>query len=132
MPALFSTVTLPAQDPARTLAFLTGALGLTVDARYGDLVYLATGSTRLAIYPSESLARYCGVVPDSTASSVLLSLNFPSIAAVDAAVSRAIETGAILTRAPGPFEWGGHGACLRDPEGHLWELVHAPGRAVSP
>ena len=129
MPPVFSTVTLPTDDLDRALAFCTTTLGFEVDARYGDLIYLATGPIRLALYPRKDLATYVGVAAMSAAASVVVSLELPTPAAVDHLVERAIAAGAHLTRACAPFAWGGYGACFRDPDGHLWEVVHAPARS---
>lgn len=128
MRPVFSTVTLPTDDLERAIAFCTNALGFEVDARYGDLVYLATGPIRLALYPRKDLASYVEVDELSESSSTVLSLQLPSREDVDRAVERALVARAQLTRVAAPFAWGGYGACLRDPDGHLWELVHAPDR----
>jgi uncharacterized glyoxalase superfamily protein PhnB len=39
----------------------------------------------------------------------------------------ALGAGADLVKAPVPTEWGGYSGYFADPDGHLWELVHAPG-----
>lgn len=130
MRPVFSTVTLPTDDLERAIAFCTTALGLEVDARYGDLVYLATGPIRLALYPRKDLASYVGVDALDRSSSTVLSLQLASRGDVDRTIERAVAARAHLTRAAAPFSWGGYGACLRDPDGHLWELVHAPDRAA--
>ena len=122
----FSTVALGVDDVDRALNFYGEAFGLEVQARYGQLVYLATGSTRLALYPRTALAAYAGVEPAPTDAGVLLSLNLDSRTAVDRSLRGAIEAGAVLSRPAGRFDWGGYGGCVRDPDGHLWELVHAP------
>ena len=39
---------------------------------------------------------------------------------------RAVAAGAREVKPPQPTFWGGFGACFRDPDGHLWEVVHNP------
>lgn len=126
MRSVLSTVTLPTDDLERAVMWCTEVLGLQVEARYGELVYLATGPIRLALYPRDTLASYLGVTSMDRRSSIVLSLNLATSAAVDAMAAHAVAAGAELTREPAGFEWGGYGACIRDLDGHLWELVHAP------
>ena len=89
---------------------------------------MATGPIRLALYPRKDLASYVEVDELSATSPTVLSLQFPTREDVDRTVERAVAARAHVTRAAAPFAWGGYGACLRDPDGHLWELVHTPDR----
>jgi PhnB protein len=52
--------------------------------------------------------------------SVAISINLPNASAVDAAVSRAIEAGAIATMPVEDAFWGARYGRVRDPFGHVW------------
>jgi uncharacterized glyoxalase superfamily protein PhnB len=45
---------------------------------------------------------------------------------VDVAYERALAAGATPVRPPHATFWGGYGAYVADPDGHLWELVFNP------
>ena len=46
----------------------------------------------------------------------------------DETVERCLEHGGHPLRAPGPMVWGGYAATLRDPDGHVWEVVRGAGQ----
>jgi hypothetical protein len=56
----------------------------------------------------------------------MISFNVADPGTVDAILDRAGGLGAVITRAPHATAWGGFAGCFRDPEGHLWEVVHNP------
>jgi catechol 2,3-dioxygenase-like lactoylglutathione lyase family enzyme len=119
----FSTVALGVADPADAERFCVEGLGLSVDARpLPDLVYLASGPTRIALYPARELAEYAGTAL-RPAGGVLLALNLDSSTEVDARFERALARGATPLRRPQRTDWGGYVATLADPDGHVWELV---------
>lgn len=121
----FSTVALGVADLAVAERFCVEGLGLAVHSRpQPDLVYLASGETRIALYPSDALAEYAGIAA-RPAGGVVLSLNLDSAAEVDQVYARCVEYGGSALRAPGPMDWGGHAGTVQDPDGHLWEIVHA-------
>lgn len=124
----FSTVALAVEDLDRSLAFYTQGFGFTVDSRpQEDLVYLASGETRLALYPAGKLASYAGTGA-TPPGGVVLSLNLGSAAEVDGTMARCLEHGGHPLRAAGPMDWGGYAATLRDPDGHVWEIVRGAGQ----
>jgi uncharacterized glyoxalase superfamily protein PhnB len=121
----FSTVALGVADPATAEGFYCDGLGFAVDSRpRPDLVYLASGETRIALYPARALAMYAGV-DARPAGGVVLSVNVESAAEVDRLIGRCLDHGATEARAPGPMDWGGYAGCVQDPDGHVWEIVCA-------
>jgi predicted lactoylglutathione lyase len=121
----FSTIALGVSDLVRALAFYTDGLGFGIDSRpQPGLIYLATGETRIALFPSEQLAEYAGV-PAAPPAGVVLSMNVESAVQVDAFVERALEHGGSGLRPPAEMDWGGYAATVRDPDGHVWEIVWA-------
>ena len=58
----FSTVALGVADLERSIAFYTDGIGFAIASRpQPDLVYLASGETRIALHPADQLAAYAGV-----------------------------------------------------------------------
>lgn len=123
----FSTVALGVSDLVVSERFYVDGLGFAVDSRpQADLVYLASGETRIALYPADRLAEYVGAEARA-AGGVVLSLNLSSAAEVDASMQRALSHGGTGLREPGTMDWDGYAATLKDPDGHTWELVWAAG-----
>jgi predicted lactoylglutathione lyase len=46
---------------------------------------------------------------------------------VDESFAHAIKAGGKLLRAPEPTDYGGYRGYFADPDGHVWEIVTAPG-----
>jgi predicted lactoylglutathione lyase len=121
----FSTVALGVADLGAAERFYAEGLGLAIDSRpQPDLVYLASGETRIALYPAKALADYAGVV-ERPAGGVVLSLNVESPEEVEAILDRCVRAGGELIRPGGHMEWGGHAGTVADPDGHVWEIVCA-------
>lgn len=121
-----STVALGVRDLAAAEHFYVQGLGWTVDSRpQPDLVYLATGTTRVALYPLDALARYAGATLQPGAGS-LLGLNVDSREDVETLCARAAAHGGRVVRAPQRLEWGGFAGVVADRDGHLLEIVWSP------
>jgi len=122
-----SIVTLGVADLARSRAFYE-ALGMTAGPGSGDqIVFIQLAGLVLALYPRDLLAEDALVASDGQGfDGITLARNYPSEAAVDAAMARAIAAGARQTKAPQKVFWGGYSGYFADPDGHLWELAHNP------
>ena len=86
---------------------------------YGYAELAADAECELA--PLEDLPAYRGIT---------LALNLPSEDAVDLAFARVHEVGGRIVKPATPTEWGGYSGYFADPDGHLWEIAHAPGFPV--
>jgi len=62
---------------------------------------------------------------------VTLAWNCATPVEVDAAFAKAIAAGAGLLRRPEKTEYGGYRGYFADPDGHAWEVVQAPGFALT-
>ncbi len=116
-------VVLVVEDLERSLAFYTGRLGLALSHRTGPYAQLATGRTRLALYERGALAAALGTglrapAPDAPG----FALGF-KVDDVDAAWDELVAAGADAVAPPTTRPWGQRSAHLRDPDGHLVELV---------
>ena len=81
----------------------------------------------LALYPRNELAKDARI-PSGPAQSGEFSLGHlvQNRAEVDALIARAQEAGATITDEPHDRAWGIYSGYFRDPDGHLWEIIHNP------
>ena len=56
-----------------------------------------------------------------------LAWNCATPAEVDAAFAKAVAAGAKPLRPPEKTDYGGYRGYFSDPDGHVWEVVQAPG-----
>lgn len=122
-----SVITLGVDDVDTAARFYREGLGLKTGSVKGGVTYFDTGGTWLALFPRDALARYAGVSSQGEGfSGVTLSVNVDSRAAVDALIERAVSAGAEAIKSAGEVGWGGYTGWIRDPYGHLWEVVWNP------
>ena len=121
----FSTVALGVRDLLAAERFYRDGLGFEIASRpQPDLLYLASGETRIALYPAPKLADYAGGA-ETTPGGVVLSLNLATADEVNLVLERALAAGGRALRTPTRMEWGGYAGTVADPDGHVWELVWA-------
>ncbi|MCM5560008.1 VOC family protein [Pleomorphomonas sp. JP5] len=126
----FSTVSIIAlgvSDLGRARAFYE-ALGFTAGPGSGEqIVFFQLGGLVLSLYPRALLAEDAEVENDGQGfDGMTLAHNYPSEEAVDAAMARALASGATLKKKPQKVFWGGYSGYFADPDGHLWEVAHNP------
>lgn len=132
LPPNFSIVTLGVADLDRSIDFYL-ALGWELRGdRAQGIVWFRTTGTWIGLFPTEDLAGDVGLpaepLPEFRGST--LALNFDSPQEVDAAFEVALAAGARLVKKATMADWGGYSGYVADPDGHLWELAHAPGFTV--
>ena len=122
-----SLVTLGVADLGRSRAFYE-ALGFVAGPGSGDqIVFFQLAGLVMGLYPRHLLAEDALVPADGSGfSGVTLAHNYPSEAAVDAAMAAALAAGATLKKTPQKVFWGGYSGYFADPDGHLWEVAHNP------
>jgi hypothetical protein len=136
-------ITLAVSDLERALAFYRDGLGLespgvtgtefagddTTPA--GDIVmFRLDGGLILALYPRGELAKDAGIRPGPAQSGEFsLGHLVASRADVDALRAQAAGAGATVTDEPHDRPWGIYSGYFRDPDGHLWEVIHNPRTA---
>ena len=112
------------------------ALGLQrkVKATGDEIAFYEAGGVVLALWDWNKLAED-SVVPGeprpTTFRGSTLAWNCASTAEVDAVFAHAVKVGGRLLRKPEPTDYGGYRAYFSDPDGHVWEVVYAPGLALS-
>ncbi len=134
-PARFTAITLGVADMRASVRFYE-ALGFVRKMRMtGDTVaFFHTGGTVLALYPWDKLADEAQV-PDlprpQAFRGVTLAWNCSSPAEVDGAMAHALAAGGRLMKPAAATNYGGYAGYFADPDGHVWEIVVAPGLSVS-
>jgi lactoylglutathione lyase len=116
-------VVLVVEDLERSLAFYVGLLGLSLGHRSGPYAQLATGRTRLALYERSAMSETLGMplrAPDPDAPGFEIGFK---VGNVDVAYVELVGLGAAAAVPPRTRPWGQRVAYLRDPDGHLVELV---------
>ncbi|GAB6124936.1 VOC family protein [Humidesulfovibrio idahonensis] len=126
-------VALGVDDLSRASAFYEQGLGLRPSAASGGEVrFYDCGAMVLELYPRLGLAEDACVPPERLAPAgrfdgVTLACNCKNREDVDALLARAVAAGARLAKPAQEVFWGGYSGYFEDPDGHLWEVVHAPG-----
>lgn len=134
MPRL-TAITLGVRDVPASWRFYE-ALGFVrkVRATGDEIVFLDGGGTVIALWGRKPLTDDV-TLPDALSpgqfGGVTLAWNCQTPADVDAAYVRAIKAGAKAVRHPGKTDYGGYRGYFADPDGHMWEVVHAPGFAFT-
>jgi catechol 2,3-dioxygenase-like lactoylglutathione lyase family enzyme len=116
-------------DLDRSVRFYADVLGLPLGHRSGPYAQFSTGATRISLYERDAMSGTLGVdglrPPPRDAPGFELGFKVDN---VDAAYAELIEAGADGVTPPRNRPWGQRTAYVRDPDGHLIELVHAPQR----
>ncbi len=133
-------ITLAVEDLERALAFYREGLGLESPGLTGTefagddttpagavAMFRLDRGLILALYPRSDLAKDAQI-PSGPAQSGEFSLGHlvQSRAEVDALLARAQRAGATITDEPHDRAWGIYSGYFRDPDGHLWEIIHNP------
>ena len=132
MPApRLTVVTLGVRDFRASLRFYE-ALGFErkVRATGDEVAFLDAGGVVLALWHWDLLAEDEALPvpaepPAYRGSSLAWNCKTPD--EVDTAFARAVAAGAKVLRQPGKTDYGGYRGYFADPDGHVWEVVQAPG-----
>jgi predicted lactoylglutathione lyase/heme-degrading monooxygenase HmoA len=131
VPPRLSFVTIGVDDVARSDAFYR-ALGWEVVVADGDDFRLfKTAGAWLGVYARSSLQRDMGRDLDAGSASMNAAMNLDSREQVDDAVRLVAAAGGEVVTAPHAMEWGGYSAYVADPDGHIWEIAHAPAWPIT-
>lgn len=133
-------ITLAVSDLGRSLAFYRDGLGLesegVIGAEFaGDetnpagavAMFHLDGGLILAVWPRTELAKDANI-PLGPAAPGEFSIGHAvsSRPAVDELLAKAEAAGATMTDRPHDRAWGIYSGYFRDPDGHLWEVMHNP------
>jgi catechol 2,3-dioxygenase-like lactoylglutathione lyase family enzyme len=122
-----SIVSLHVSDLARALAFYRDGLGFPTHnyADGDDFILLKLEGSWLSLSASkDALMQF---PPGAQAfSTVGLSHNVASEAAVHEVFELGLAAGATALKQPQPAPWGGYEAAFADPDGHVWDIAMNP------
>ena len=131
LPANFSIVTLGVSDLERSARFYT-ALGWDQRGDLADgITWFKTSGTWLGLFGWAALAEDAGLEAPPVRSmpafrGVTLAINLGSPEEVDRAFAHVEKVGGRVVKPATRMEWGGYSGYFADPDGHLWEIAHAP------
>ena len=136
MAASLTVVTLGVADVGKSIKFYD-ALGLQrrMKATGEDIAFFAAGGVVIGLWSWDMLAEDAGVASRAAAGAfrgTTLAWNCATAAEVDAAFAHALKAGAKSLKAPEKTFYGGYRGYFADPDGHVWEVVTAPGIEVLP
>lgn len=140
--AQIHVVTLGVEDLERALSFYRDGLGLpskgiTGTQFAGDeknpagavVMFTLEDGLILSLYLRSELAKDAGVDPNYTAGSGVSIGHFvDSPAEVDRVLELAARAGGRVLGPAHERPWGIYSGYFSDPDGHLWEIIHFPGR----
>jgi catechol 2,3-dioxygenase-like lactoylglutathione lyase family enzyme len=140
--ARIHVVTLGVDDLERALSFYADGLGLpskgiTGTQFAGDehdpagavAMFTLEDGLILSLYPRSELAKDAGVAPSYTAGSGFsIGHLVDSPAEVDRILELAARAGGRVLGPAHERPWGIYSGYFADPDGHLWEIIHFPGR----
>jgi uncharacterized protein len=132
-------ITLAVRDLESALAFYRDGLGLqtrgiTATEFAGDdvnpagaiVLFRLSSGMMLALYPRSELAKDAKVEEPATQSGTFsLGQIVANRADVDEVLAQAEAAGATITDKPHDRPWGIYSGYFRDPDGHLWEIIHS-------
>jgi uncharacterized protein len=133
--ARLTVVTLGVDDMRAGIAFYE-RLGFArrLRATGEEVAFFATGAAVIALYPWDRLASEAGQSSEPRPTGfrgVTLAWNCASSDEVDAALAHAIAAGARLIRPAEATGYGGYAGYFSDADGHVWEVVTAPGLTLA-
>lgn len=95
-----------------------------------EITFLDAGGVVIGLWHWDKLATDTGLatepIPQSFRGSTL-AWNCATPVDVDAAFAKAVAAGASPLRQPEKTDYGGYRGYFSDPDGHVWEVVQAPG-----
>jgi len=122
-----SIVGLSVADLDRALAFYRDGLDFPTHnyADGDDYIMFRLEGSWLSLMAREHAFEDLGVA-GLTVSTVSLSHNVPSEAAVREVFEQGVAAGATALKSPQPAPWGGYEAAFADPDGHMWDIAYNP------
>jgi predicted lactoylglutathione lyase len=130
-----TAVTLGVRDvPASARFYETLGFQRKFRATGDEIVFLDAGGVVVALWGWDKLAEDAVITSQprpQTFRGTTLAWNCATAADVDTAFDKAIAAGAAVLRRPEKTEYGGYRGYFADPDGHVWEIVQAPGFAFT-
>ena len=120
-------ISLVVDDLARAAAFYRDGFGISEESITAEQDHVRIefeNEVTLVLYARSSFEKQFGdLVASSRAGGVILSRTVEAKNDVEALIRRAISAGGSQAGSPEEQDWGGYAGYLKDPDGHLWEIV---------
>ena len=129
--AKLTVITLGVRDVPASAMFY-GALGFKrkMRATGDEVAFFDAGGILLSVWDWNKLAEDTGIAGEprpQTFRSATLAWNCETPAEVDEMFAKAVAVGGKVLREPDKTDYGGYRGYFADPDGHVWEVVQAPG-----
>jgi predicted lactoylglutathione lyase len=128
-------VTLGVRDvPAAARFYEAIGFKRRVRATGDEIAFFDAGGVVLALWSWDKLAEDALAASEprpQTFRGMTLAWNCATPPEVDAAFAKAMAAGASRLRDPEKTDYGGYRGYFSDPDGHVWEIVQAPGFAFT-
>ena len=122
-----SLVTLGVDDLERSRRFYEDGLGWRRGNAHAEVVFFQIGGAILGLFSREALAADARLPGEGSGfGGMTLGYNARTREEVDAALAEAEAAGAKILKPAQDTFWGGYAGYFADPDGHPWEVVHAP------
>ncbi len=132
VPARLTLVTLGVTDVARATSFFEALGWRKSSASNDDVSFFQLGGLALSVFGREALADDAEVSSQGAGfTGISLAINLESEAEVERVAAEWVLCGGTIVKQPQRVFWGGYSGYVADPDGHLWELAHNPGFALS-
>ncbi|MGI9382204.1 MAG: VOC family protein [Methyloligellaceae bacterium] len=119
-------ITFGVSDVARARAFYERIGWKASSESNAFVVFFQAGTTVFGLFGQEMLSEESGISGVPRPGGVSLACNMRSREEVDATMAEVEAAGATITRPAGETAWGGYVGYFTDPDGHAWEVTHAP------
>jgi catechol 2,3-dioxygenase-like lactoylglutathione lyase family enzyme len=130
-----TAITLGVRDVERSRAFYVDGLGFrSVLHLPGEISFVQCAPGQLlALWDVTQMpGEYGDVAHGPSAPPVSLGHNVAAAEDVERLYAAALAAGATSVAVPTVRDWGGVSACVADPDGFRWDLVHNPSFRVDP
>jgi hypothetical protein len=131
-------LTIGVDDLEKSLSFYRDGLGFPTkgivgtEFEHGAVAFFdLQPGLQLAVWPRRDLAHDVGIGESvRSATEFAIGHNVNSKEEVDAAMVKARNAGAAITKEAQDTFWGGYAGYFQDPDGHLWEVAWNPQMKV--
>jgi hypothetical protein len=127
MPATLDFVSLVSANLASSRRFYEEGLGFPSECFSSGPDHLKIdleNDVSLVLYERAGFEKQFGdIVGSSFAGGLILSHTVPARSDVEATLARAVSAGGSIADSPVDQDWGGYAGYVKDPDGHLWEIV---------
>jgi catechol 2,3-dioxygenase-like lactoylglutathione lyase family enzyme len=131
-PPEITAITLGVRDVERSRAFYVDGLGFRSVLHLPEITFIqGAPGLLLALWDVTQMpSEYGDVAHGPSAPPMSLGHNVEAAEDVERLYAAALAAGATSVSAPTEREWGGVSACVADPDGFRWDLVHNPNFRV--